>query len=66
MIKSNHSEHVWYIPPGTLIENKTWVGGWYFVDEAEQFDPTPHATEREALDALNEYAAQLNAWAAKQ
>ncbi len=66
MIQSQHSQFVYYIPPGTWMHKKTWVGGWYWVDEAEQFCDEAYATEKEAIDALNDYAAKLNEWASKQ
>jgi hypothetical protein len=29
MIESTHNKHVCYMPPGTLIEERTIEGGWY-------------------------------------
>lgn len=47
------------MPPGTLIEEKTIEGGWYFWDEADLLGGGPYPTEKEALIKLNEYADQL-------
>jgi len=66
MIQSTHSRHIYYILPGALVEDKTMAGGWYFIDEAETIGGGPYATEKEAIDKLNEYACELNKWAAAQ
>lgn len=59
MIQSKSNKHVYYILPGELIEDKTMKGGWYFVDETEQIYEQSYETEKEAIDALNEYITIL-------
>jgi hypothetical protein len=51
---------VWYVPPGSLYEDKSMEGGWYFCDETENFGGGPYLTEKEAIEELNKYAAWLN------
>lgn len=35
-------------------------GGWYFVDEAEDFGGGPYLTEKEAIEQLNQYVTWLH------
>ena len=59
MIQSRHNKHVWYLPPGSLCEGKTMEGGWYFVDETDNFGGGPYTSEKEAIEELNKYAEWL-------
>lgn len=61
MVQSRQNKHVWYVFPGSLSgRGESMVGGWYYVDETEDFGGGPYLTEREAIDQLNKYAAWLN------
>ena len=60
MIQSKHNKYVYYVFPGALNEGKSMEGGWYFIDEAEDFGGGPYLTEKVAIEELNKYATWLN------
>lgn len=61
MLTSSKSRHVFWCPPGMLLQDQTAVGGWYFWDEVGGLGGGPYLTEKAAIDGLDAYVRQLNA-----
>ena len=58
-LTSANYDHVFWAPPGTLLQGQTLSGGWYFWDEVGGFTG-PYATEKECFTTLTDYVHHLN------